>query len=334
MQKLVAVLLSIAGVLIPAIGASAVEGTGVGIRLLDAPSNRRDDPRARLYIVDHLPPGSTITRGVEVSNGTSQPAHVKVYSGAAELKEGAFQPLPESEITELTTWTKVSPAEIDLAPGQAARADVTISVPSDASPGERYGAIWAHLSSDPGAGGVTQVNRVGVRIYLSVGPGGEPASDFEIDTLTARRDADGTPVITAQVRNTGGRALDLAGELKLSDGPGGLSGGPFPASLGTTLAVGASAPVSVNLDKQLPDGPWQASLTLKSGILERSGSARVTFPEAGDSGSAVPAEGTDSRGPSLVVAVAVAFAVLLVLGVSIASFLRLKKLRSAEGRVK
>jgi hypothetical protein len=323
LQRLVAALLTIAGILFPAIGAkAAVEGTGVGIRLLDAPSNRQDDPRARSYIVDHLPPGATITRGVEVSNGTSEPVLIKVYPGAAELKAGAFQPLAESEVSELTTWTKVSPAELKLARGQAARAEVTITVPTDASPGERYGAVWAQLSSDPGAGGVTQVNRVGVRIYLSVGPGGEPASDFKINSLTARRGVDGTPVITAQVRNTGGRALDLAGELKLSDGPGGLSGGPFPASLGTTLAVGESAPVSVNLDKQLPNGPWQANLTLKSGILERSGSAKVTFPDAGGAGSAVPAEGTDSSSLGLVLAVAGA---VLVLVAATALFLRRRK---------
>jgi hypothetical protein len=89
----------------------------------------------------------------------------------------------------------------------------------------------------------------------------------------------------------------------------------------------------VNLDKQLPDGPWKASLTLKSGILERSGSATVTFPEAGDSGSAVPAEGTDSSGPGLALALAVAVA-LLVLGVLTALFVRRRKVGSAGGRVR
>ncbi|MBW3590879.1 MAG: hypothetical protein KY393_03355, partial [Actinobacteria bacterium] len=60
--------------------------------------------------------------------------------------------------------------------------------------------------------------------------------------------------MTAEVRNTGGRALDLTGELTLTDGPGGLSGGPFPAELGTTLPVDGAAAVTVVLDEQLPDG--------------------------------------------------------------------------------
>lgn len=285
----------------------------MGIRLLDAPSDRKDDPRARTYIVDHLAPGASIKRGVEISNGTSKAVRVKVYAGPAELKDGAFQPLEEGKMNDLTTWTQVSPGELDLAPGKSARAEVSIAVPSNAPPGEQYGAVWAQLSSPPGVGGVTQVNRVGVRIYLSVGPGGEPASDYAIDSLTAQRTADGIPVVTAQVRNTGGRALDLTGELKLTDGPGGLSGGPFAARLGTTLGKGQTAPVLIELDKQLPAGPWQATLTLKSGILERSGSAQITFPDAGTA-PAVPAEttGTNSNGSPLIIGGIMALLVLAI----------------------
>ena len=45
---------------------------------------------------------------------------------------------------------------------------VTISVPSDAEPGERYGAVWAEVRSAPIDGSsVIQVNRVGLRLYLS-----------------------------------------------------------------------------------------------------------------------------------------------------------------------
>ena len=68
---------------------------------------------------------------------------------------------------------------------------------------------------------------------------------------------------------------------KLSDGPGGLSAGPFDANLGTTLATGATGPVTVHLDERLPAGPWTARITLRSGLVERSAHATVTFPVAG-----------------------------------------------------
>ena len=51
-----------------------------------------------------------------------------------------------------------------------------IDVPVDASAGERYAVVWAEVSAPASAaGGVTLVNRVGVRVYLSVAPGGAVA---------------------------------------------------------------------------------------------------------------------------------------------------------------
>jgi hypothetical protein len=124
------------------------------------------------------------------------------------------------------------------------------------------------------------VSRVGVRIYLSVGPGGEPRSDFEIENLTPARTADGRPEVLAQVHNTGGRAVDVSGSLVLSDGPGGLHAGPFPVSVGKTIEPGGTAQVSVLLDQRLPDGPWKADLSLSSGLINRSATAVLTFPSS------------------------------------------------------
>jgi hypothetical protein len=73
----------------------------------------------------------------------------------------------------------------------------------------------------------------------------------------------------------------MVGELELLDGPRGLRAGPFPASLGSTLAIGESGQVIVPLDAQLPDGPWQAAITLRGGLLERSAKASLTFPRVG-----------------------------------------------------
>jgi hypothetical protein len=84
-------------------------------------------------------------------------------------------------------------------------------------------------------------------------------------------------MVVATVHNTGGRAIDMNGTLKLLAGPGGLSAGPFPATLGTTVAIGDAEAVTIVLDKWLPAGPWDAQLTLHSGLLERSAAATITF---------------------------------------------------------
>jgi hypothetical protein len=92
--------------------------------------------------------------------------------------------------------------------------------------------------------------------------------------------------VTAQVHNTGGRALDMTGSLKLSAGPGGLSAGPFPARLGTTLAPGQTEPVTVLLDKSVPNGPWTARIDLQSGLLKRAAEGTILFPTAAGTTSA------------------------------------------------
>jgi hypothetical protein len=112
-------------------------------------------------------------------------------------------------------------------------------------------------------------------------PQGAPASNFTINSLTGKRSPDGQPMVVASVHNTGVRALDMSGTLQLSSGPGGLSAGPFQANLGTTLAIGAIEPITIVLDKQIPDGPWHALVTLRSGLLERSAHATITFPATG-----------------------------------------------------
>jgi MYXO-CTERM domain-containing protein len=182
----------------------------------------------------------------------------------------------------------VDPPAVDLPAGGRAGATVTVTVPTNAVEGERYAAIWAELppvTPDPGGQGVTLVNRVGVRVYLFVGPGGAPPSDFAVDSLVAARNRDGRPVVNALVHNTGRRALDLGGELRLNDGPGGLTAGPFRAQSVTTLQVGETGTVAVELDARIPLGPWEATMTLRSGNVERQTRARVSFPEANEAAS-------------------------------------------------
>jgi len=263
---------------------SQLPAAGLGLRLLDAPSGTANDPRAQLYIVDHLAPGTVIQRRIEVSNGAASPTPVVLYSAAATISGGSFLGAPGDTPNDLSTWTSVDPGTSTVPAGGNITATVTIAVPADAAPGEQYGVVWAEARVGPTNGGsVTQVSRVGIRLYLSVGPGGAPPANFKVDSLTAERTADGRPFVRASVHNNGGRALDMFGTLELSGGPGGLSAGPFPASLGTTVAIGATESVTIVLDKQVPAGPWEAGLILHSGLLERRAQATITFPDAGSS---------------------------------------------------
>ncbi|MFF3515466.1 peptidase [Streptomyces sp. NPDC002573] len=259
----------------------AAEGTGghdsFSVRLVDIPASLVDDTRARYYVIDDLRPGTTIRRRVEVANTSSRPARVVMYPGAAEIRKGSFIGAPGGRRSELTSWTSLSSKRLVLPAHSKARTTVTIHVPGDAAPGERYGVIWAQMSSGNGPG-VTLVNRAGIRVYLSVEGHNPPPTKFSVSTMTGERDQAGRAIVRAQVHNTGGRALDLNGTLNLTKVKGSVSAGPYAIQLGTTLAPGESEPVTVPVTDQMANGPWNARLHLESGMYDETYSARVTFP--------------------------------------------------------
>jgi hypothetical protein len=265
--------------------------SGIGVRLLDVPAATKQDPRARSYIVDRVAPGTGIQRRIQVQNNSTAAQSVRIYSGAARILEGSFVGDNDPAVNELTTWISVDHPQVELLPGKSADILVTIDVPEDASEAEQYAAVWAEIRNAPAKGtNVVQASRVGIRIYMSVGPGnGEPA-DFRITSLTAARDAQGNPQVTAVVTNTGGRALDITGDLTLTKGPGGISAGPFGAQKTLTLAPGKGGTVVATLDPALPNGPWNAQLQLKSGLVEHEAAASITFPDSGQGEIVEPAQ--------------------------------------------
>ena len=224
-------------------------------------------------------PGSRVTRQIEISNATDATADVTVFPAAASIVEDKFSFAPGSTGDPLSSWTTVAHSVLHLAPGATVLDAVTIKLPKRASSGERYAVVWAEVSApSPTQGGVRLVNRVGVRMYVSIGKGGSPAAEFTVGVLVASRSANGNPLVAAKVHNVGQAALDITGELTLSHGPGGLSAGPFPFTLGTLLAPSHSTIAPVELGGQIPRGPWRADLTVSSGGTQRSSVTTITFP--------------------------------------------------------
>ncbi|MFC8231643.1 hypothetical protein [Streptomyces sp. NPDC057284] len=154
---------------------------------------------------------------------------------------------------------------------------MTIAVPRDAAPGERYAVVWAQVRGGRG-GGIALVSRTGIRMYLSVGGHNPPAPNFTARTMTAQRGRDGRAIVRAQIINTGGRALDLSGTLKLASVSGSLSAGPYQVQLGTSLAPHQSEPVMIPVTDEVADGPWRATLELRSGLLVKKFHAKIRFP--------------------------------------------------------
>ena len=252
-----------------------------GIRLVDVPVDAADNPRAYRYIIDHLNPGITIHRRVQIANLTPRAARVTLYPDAAVIRDGSFAGDAGQTRSDLTTWISLSHPSVSLAPHARAMVTVTVRVPQTASPGNLYGVIWAQESSvgkSRTGVNIVEINRVGIRIYLNVGPGGSPPVNFDITSIRGARTARGQFLVTAQVNNTGGQAIDATGTLKLTNGPGGLSGGPYQEPA-VTLAPGQSQPITVYLNKEMPHGTWLATINETSGITQVRAQATIDFYE-------------------------------------------------------
>jgi hypothetical protein len=299
----------------------------VGVRLVDIPADSSDDPRAHQYIVDSLMPGTTIKRRIEVSNTTKETVKVSTYAAAASIEKGSFVGAKERTANDLSTWTSLSEGALEVQGHSTADDTVTIKVPKDAAPGESYAIVWAEVSTSGGSG-VKLVNRVGIRVYLDVRGNNPAVSSFTVDSMTAARDADGKPVVLAQVHNTGGRAIDLRGTLNLASVAGALKAGPYDAKLGTTVAPGKSEAITVEPKDELADGPWTANLELTSGLLKESSQAEITFPSKTGAAPAAPAHTTGDDGRTTLLVIFVSIGVLLLLAAAIAIILVAKKRRT------
>ncbi|WP_207914071.1 hypothetical protein [Micromonospora sp. KC213] len=88
----------------------------IGIRLLDAPVNRRDDTRAHRYVVDHLRPGTSIKRRVIVRNRSELPRDATLYAAAADVTDDGFALAPGRTENELSSWIEVTPEKVRLDP--------------------------------------------------------------------------------------------------------------------------------------------------------------------------------------------------------------------------
>jgi hypothetical protein len=325
-------LLAVAGIVGIAISAlaalphQAMASSGsIGVRLLDLPADSPDGSRARSYIVDQVAPGTTVRRRIEITNTTGTTADIAIYPAAADFR-GTFRFASGHSRNELSSWTSVSQPVLRLAPGTRAVETVTIEVPKQSSSGERYAVVWAEVSAPaPVAGGVTLVNRVGIRMYVSVGPGGAPPSNFAIGSLAAERAPSGEPLVVATIHNSGKRTIDITGNLILDKGPGGLQAGPFPVKLASALGPDDSTKVTVRLDKQLPRGPWRAHLRLRTGVIQRAAVATITFPPLARPAGAKVAPAESSH---LILVVAVLLGLLAVAALSLLLFRRARRRRS------
>ncbi|QCQ93133.1 hypothetical protein [Rhodococcus sp. SGAir0479] len=258
---------------------AGIANSGIGIELTDAPG--------QADIVENPAPGTSITRHVRVHNKTGAAQSVSVYAGPASIVNETFSVEPAGETNALTSWTTIDKPTVRLDNWQFEDVAVVITVPPDAPSATLYGAIWAAIGG----------SRSGVRMDVTVGGDNGPAADFVITGIVPERRSEESVAVLATVANTGGRPIDIAGTLRLSDGPGAMFVNAVPAQP-TRLAAGTTGTVLFVVPDSalLPDGPWTAKVRLKNGYFTHEFREAITFPDKPSGGGDNPTSSLGSLG--------------------------------------
>ena len=111
-------------------------------------------------------------------------------------------------------WVSVDTLAFDLAPDERRDVAVTVAVPADAEPGERYVSVLFAVPATDADGNIEVTHRVAAKLYVEVP--GDPIHHLEFGELTAPRLVDGGPApfeLTVHNRGNVHRRFQEAGRL-------------------------------------------------------------------------------------------------------------------------
>lgn len=166
-----------------------------------------------------LAPGATATGAIALVNGQSQTQTLSLYSAdMLSIGDGGFAPAPQGAgMTGVGLWLSLGETTVSVPAETTISVPFTVSVPTDAAPGEYDGAIVATAPGAPGSGGMGVSTRTALTVAVAV------------------------PVARVQV--AGGQQTDLTtpdGSVEVLVPPGALPAGAF---LTVSPATGGPVPV-------------------------------------------------------------------------------------------
>lgn len=254
----------------PAASAATTESPEVtwGVR-----TAQNDLGTARQNFVYDVAPGSRVDDALVISNHDDAPLELDVYAADGfTTQSGQLDLLPRAEeSTYLGTWVTAGMAHVTIEAGGQVEVPFSLSVPSNATPGDYLGGIVTSLPQPEGADGLAVDRRLGVRIQLRVDGALNPGLVVENLTVaytpTLNPFGPGSATVEYTVRNSGNTRLSAMQSVALS-GPFGLLRGdiegvePVPDLLpGETWTVTAHSDAVIplfwmNVDATLaPAGP-------------------------------------------------------------------------------
>jgi hypothetical protein len=231
--------------------------------------------RERSYVVRTVAPGTGFDDRLEARNLTDGPLDLVVEPvDAAVTPDGSFA--PGTTTTAEGGWLRVTPDRVRVPARGSVRVALRVDVPADAAPGDHIAAVVVRKADAPNGSGVQLVNRVGVRVYLTVTPPAAPGPKraFELRALRWTGDRN----FEADVANVGDLLVEPLGTLTIARGD-------FTTTVDVpvlgTVPPRAVTPLPVRTTGKLEPGTYEARLRLR--LVQGGGEQeqRVTFTVPG-----------------------------------------------------
>lgn len=160
-----------------------------------------------------LEPGQVVDDTFAVRNDGAATLTLRVYpADAFTTREGTIDLLPaDTASVDSGTWIRLAQEQVTVEPGQTVEVPFTLTVPTEARPGDHPAGIVTSLLSEDDGAQVQVDRRLGTRVYLRVA--GELAPAVEMSEPTVSFDGIWNPLALGAVdieytlRNTGDTRL-------------------------------------------------------------------------------------------------------------------------------
>ncbi|RWZ64543.1 DUF916 domain-containing protein [Labedella populi] len=236
----------VAAVLLPSGPALASASTLAGISGTVAPiaatdgaswsAGPADGPRrsGRPFFEYELDPGATVEDAFAVRNDGARALTLRVYAADAfTTREGTIDLLPASEQSvDSGTWVELDRSDVSIEPGETVLVPFTLTVPTDARPGDHPAGIVTSLLSEDAEAQVQVDRRLGSRLYVRVA--GELAPSVTVSDPTVSFEGMWNPLALGRLEIS--YTLENTGDTRVAAVGASTVHGPFGVAPVTTGA--------------------------------------------------------------------------------------------------
>ncbi|GAB3834713.1 WxL protein peptidoglycan domain-containing protein [Kribbella italica] len=218
-------------------------------------------------------PGEKVDDGLSVVNRGTAALELAVYaadgftaeSGQLDLRRQGFAS------TGVGAWAHPAVDRVTIQPGKAASVPFTVTVPSDASPGDHIGGIVTSVKSSSGE------QRMGVRIQLRVG--GELKPQLSVSDVQVHPPlVGGEATVTYTVHNTGNATVSARQKASLAGPFGQLRASSGDVADSPALLPGDQWKATVAVKGVAAVVPLSADVTVTPLLIDAAGSTSLLAP--------------------------------------------------------